>query len=214
MVILSVGSIFLDLSQVFDTINHGKLINELEKYGVTGQKLDWFTNYLFNRHQTVDIKKLTSSAEPLYCGVPQRGILSPLLFVIFFYNLLTQLKNLSIILPICRWCGDIPWSQKQDMNKISRLLNEDLDLISTHFNDNEWWTWKEIKPISCYLVKDCQSFTPILISTYYRGKSVNNTEKYKYLGNVVDPALKLNLDMDQKYKHVQSSTIPKRVYGK
>ena len=197
-----VGSVFLDLSRAFDTINHGKLINELERYGVSGQELGWFTDYLFNRHQTVDINKSTSPAEPLYCGVPQGTILGPLLFVVFF-NLSTQLKNSNMI----QYADDtVIYLGHKNVNEISKLLNEDLDLISTYFNENELLMNLKKGKTETMLFGTSQRLSKLdsSLELYYRGERVNCTDKYKYLGNVVDPALNLNSDFDQKYKKASS----------
>ena len=46
-------AIFLDLSKAFNTIDHGVLIKKLECYGIRGNCLEWFKNYLENRKQIV-----------------------------------------------------------------------------------------------------------------------------------------------------------------
>ena len=198
-----VGSVFLDLSRAFDTINHGKLINELTRYGISGLELDWVSDYLFDRHQTVDINKSLSPAEPLYCGVPQGTILGPLLFIIFFNDLSTQLKNSDII----QYADDtVIYLSHKNVDEISNLLNEDLDLISTYFNENELLMNLKKGKTESMLFGTSQRLAKLdtTLELYYRGQRIHNTDKYKYLGNVVDPALSLNLDFDQKYKKTSS----------
>ena len=66
---------FLDFSKAFDTVDHDILLRKLEKYGIRGTALDWFTDYLSNRLQYVTYNGAKSIREIIKCGVPQRSIL-------------------------------------------------------------------------------------------------------------------------------------------
>ena len=82
-----VGSIFLDLSKAFDTIGHEILLEKLIRFGVCGPELAWFTDYLFNRLQLIEINNITSDKQSITSSVPQGSILGPLMFIIFFNDL-------------------------------------------------------------------------------------------------------------------------------
>lgn len=43
--------IFLDFAKASDTVNHQIFLKMLEKYGIRGIPMKWFTSYLFNRQQ-------------------------------------------------------------------------------------------------------------------------------------------------------------------
>ena len=84
-----VMGVFLDFSKAFDTVDHDILLKKLEKYGIQGAALDWFTNYLSNRLQYVTYNGAKSKREIIKCGVPQGSILGPLLFSLYTNDLST-----------------------------------------------------------------------------------------------------------------------------
>ena len=79
----------LDLSAVFDSIDHDILIRRLHTtFGCSGMVLDWFTSYLSFRTQSVLVGH-ASTPSALKCGVPQGSVLGPLLFTLYTQSLST-----------------------------------------------------------------------------------------------------------------------------
>ena len=76
--------VLLDLSAVFDTIDHPTLLNCLKSwFGVSGTALKWFTSYLSHRFQAIKIGSTLSDLHELLFGVPQDSVLGPLLFSLY-----------------------------------------------------------------------------------------------------------------------------------
>ena len=108
--------VFLDLSKVFDTLDHPVLITKLERYGIRGNMLNWFKSYLSGRSLVAKISNSTnvtmySEKYDITFGTAQGSCLGPLLFVIF--------------------CNDIYMLPKMG-NLI--LFADDTTLIETHRN--------------------------------------------------------------------------------
>lgn len=75
--------VFLDFAKAFDTVNHNILLTKMEKYGIRGLPLQWFTNYLTNRQQYVSMDGTESSKQKVVCGIPQGSSLGLLLFLTY-----------------------------------------------------------------------------------------------------------------------------------
>lgn len=79
--------ILLDLSKVFNSIDHDRLLYKISTMGGSLDTLKWFKSYFLDRSQAVRIGSILSDVLPISHGVPQGVILSPLLFCIYLNDL-------------------------------------------------------------------------------------------------------------------------------
>jgi len=59
--------IYVDMSKVFDSINHSILLQKLKAIGPAPSVVSWFNSYLSHRSQVVCIKAALSDALPAWC---------------------------------------------------------------------------------------------------------------------------------------------------
>jgi hypothetical protein len=91
-------NIYLDLSKAFDTLDHNTLIQKLEYYGIKGNNLALFQNYLTERKQYVEFNNTKSEMLEINTGVPQGSILGPLLFIIYINDMSKVSKIFAFII--------------------------------------------------------------------------------------------------------------------
>ena len=74
----------LDLSAVFDTVDHSIFMERLRRSnGIVGRACDWLKSYLTRRSQFVRINGEVSAITPVTCGIPQGSVLGPVLFLLY-----------------------------------------------------------------------------------------------------------------------------------
>ena len=129
---ISIG-IFLDLKKAFDVCSHSILLKKLKKLGVEGVALDWFTSYLSNRKQRVDINGHLSSEKSINISVLQGSILGPTLFLCYINDLFT-VTNLATFL----FADDTSClAEHNNLPELINFVNVELQKISNWFRSNK-----------------------------------------------------------------------------
>jgi hypothetical protein len=91
---LNVVLIMLDLSSAFDTVDHGLLLDRLQRqFGICDGALQLIESYLCQRTFSVVIDDYTSKKQDLQYGVPQGSILGPLFYLMYTSKLETIVEK-------------------------------------------------------------------------------------------------------------------------
>ena len=100
-------TLFLDIQKAFDRVWHPKLLQEVERAGITGRAWKWLHAFLSRRRIRTVYGNHQSEWRRLEYGVPQGAVLSLLLFNIFINALATRLSAACPRLNVQLYADDI-----------------------------------------------------------------------------------------------------------
>lgn len=125
---LATALVLLDFSKAFDTVDHDLLCAKLRYYGFDHSAVMFFECYLRERYQSVRTNLGMSQPELVSSGVPQGSILGPLLFLVYTFDIYSQVDNCDIQ----SYADDTQISLKFDPIKYdiaANEINKDLEKI-------------------------------------------------------------------------------------
>ena len=71
-------------------MSHPRLIKTLTQYRLHDSLVNWFREFLNNRTQIVLVNNTLSNALTVFSGVPQGGLIDPLLFIVYSNDISTE----------------------------------------------------------------------------------------------------------------------------
>lgn len=173
-------AVWIDMEKAFDKVWKDGLRLKLLRNRVTGRMFQWISQYLNNRKARVRVNGAYSRKKTLKDGVPQGGVLSPTLFLIFINDIVKDLpKN---VLGAVYADDLVLWSTEEFLGTANYRLQEVLKSL-------EIWMKKWHLAINARKT----SYTIFSLSTQKQkvslkigGQALTEDESPKYLGVTFD----------------------------
>ena len=207
---LPVDVIYLDFEKAFNKVPHERLLQQLSKYGITGNLHSWIRDYLHNRTQKVRVNGAYSSTAPVLSGVPQGSVLGPALFLIFVADASEIIKNfISLYADDTKLFTYILEASCVDNLHTAESLQLDLNILAV-WCDTMQMSYNIAKCHSLHLGKHNPRNTYVLpkmtnikktsggTSYDYTFHKLDHVEQEKDLGVVVDEKLQFRNHMSAK----------------
>ena len=194
------GTVFIDLSKAFDSVNHEIILDKLEKSNMSTSVINWFKSYLYERSQSVTIGGNISKSMPLNTGIPQGSILGPLLFIIYT-------SDLPLCLPLeCKlfmYADDSTITcSSSNINEIENNLNSALGRIYDWCVRNKLTT--NANKTKSMLIGSKQKVHNTDLNVSIAGSSVVKVNYVKCLGVIIDESLSWGPHVEYVKKTVSS----------
>ena len=123
-----------------------KKLAKLRVYGISGQILNWFKNYLSGWVQRVVVDGAASQWAPVTSGVRQGSLPGPLLFTTFIDNLPNESKRM---VTIALYAED---------TKIFNCIGSEEDCLVSQATLSNMEHWRKVKNI-CFNASKCKALS-------------------------------------------------------
>ncbi|KAL1447470.1 hypothetical protein WDU94_012425 [Cyamophila willieti] len=174
----------LDLSRAFDTVCHSILLKDILESNLPNDVKRWLSIYLRGRQTFVEFKGEKSTFRKVKQGVPQGGIISPILFNFYISKLPEPPEDIKLITyadDCTILCSD---------NKIQNIcdqLNPYLAVLNTWFNERKLELSAEKSSATLFTTWTLEMNTTLNISI--NGSTIPTVKHPKILGLTLDNLL-------------------------
>jgi hypothetical protein len=202
--------VFLDLRKAFDVCSHEILLKKLKKMGIQDTAHKWFTSYLSNRAQCVDISGNFSDLINLDISVIQGSTLGPILFLCYINDFWTATSLFSVLFADDTTC----LAKGHNLRELTSYVGEELRKIANWFRSNKMalntsktkfmifrTRGKPINEVDCQLVYNSTELgletDPLLVTPIERVHNNGAEKSFKLLGVYFDEYLSFDSHISQ-----------------
>ena len=174
----------LDLSKAFDTVNIHTLIRKLQNTQIPPTIIKYIANYLKGRSAFTQFRNTTSAQKILKTGVPQGGVLSPVLFNIYTSDIPKPPPHVQLE----TYADDMnTLSSHQDIHTIEQRIQPYLDNIYTWTKQNDLQLNPDKSTATLFTPDPAQYSTEINLTI--NNNKIPTIKNPKILGLTLDPKL-------------------------
>ena len=181
--------IYTDFSKAFDTVDHARLIQKLNHYGIQNKTLDWIKSYLEGRTQQVKFRGVLSQPFLVTSGVPQGRHLGPVLFDFFVIDLSEKLQDVffhTIFADYTKF-GRVVSSEEG-----AQCLQHQIDTFSQWCTENGM----SLNGGKCCNITFSRKRRIIDLKYSINGLALKRVHEIRDLGVILDPKLDYNSHID------------------
>ena len=199
---------FFDFEKAYDTISRTAIINEAIGLGLSGNLLNFITEFLKQRNFCVRIGETLSDKHYTNNGIPQGSVISVTLFNL---GINAVLKNLPANVKGSLYADDLMiYITTNTIRNATRQLQQGID------NINQWITARGLKisktKTSTVLFKKRMKQNQVLPELFLLNEKINNKPSIKFLGITLDSRLNFKQHIKETVaKAKQSLNILKMV---
>ena len=176
-----IGAVFLDMAKAFDCVDHGILLKKLPLYGIQGNGLKWFKDYLTDRKQRVCVGIEVSRWCDIDIGVPQGSVLGPVLFSIYVNDLIGVVRNCEIHM----YADDTTiYKGNESLEILQDELQRDLNNVSSWLSSNRI-NVNVVKTVAM-LIGSKRRVQNHSLQLYLNGINLSNVSTTRLLGVWID----------------------------
>ena len=202
-------SVAIDLSKAFDTVDHQLLLEDINNLPLNDYVKRFLCGYLRGRQTYVEFRNSRSTFRKVKQGVPQGGVLSPVLFNLYMSSMPTPPGNIKLV----SYADDSNiLNSGPVIDTVVKEINQYLDTLDTWFKSRNLF----ISPAksSATLFTTASYEVNLTLDVKINGETVPTVKKPKFLGVTFDGLLSFNQHAsDMKTKLQSKNNILKALTG-